>query len=216
MQRVIHSPSNFSDFSTAGFIFAVCNNRNLALFFSSPEPKAHGWANSIQVTQASVRRPSVHNFKHLLWNHRANQTQISYGDILRTREWKFVQMVLVTWPRWPPHPYMVKTFKNLRLQNQKADDLETWYVAFGMWDPTSLFKWCPRLTLTYLTSRSNLLSNAFKWEIFLKTVEAQVIILTWYVYPNETMAISKFQRSMLIFDLSAKLLILESHQYIKT
>ena len=31
-------------------------------------------------------------------------------------------------PRWPPCPYMVKTFKNL-LWNQKADDLETWYVA---------------------------------------------------------------------------------------
>ena len=41
----------------------------------------------------------------------------------------------------------------------------------------------PRLTLTYLTSRSNLLPNAFKWENFrnvdfLKTVEALVIILT--------------------------------------
>ena len=41
----------------------------------------------------------------------------------------------------------------------------------------------PRLTLTYLTSRSNLLPNAFNWEffdklIFLKTVEALVIILT--------------------------------------
>ena len=41
----------------------------------------------------------------------------------------------------------------------------------------------PRLTLTYLTSRSNLLPNAFKWEFFLKvdffnTVKAKVIILT--------------------------------------
>ena len=41
----------------------------------------------------------------------------------------------------------------------------------------------PRLTLTYLTSRSNLLPNAFGWEFFLKvdffnTVEAKVIILT--------------------------------------
>ena len=40
----------------------------------------------------------------------------------------------------------------------------------------------PRLTLTYLTSRSNLLPNPLKWEIsekliFLKTVEALVIIL---------------------------------------
>ena len=40
-----------------------------------------------------------------------------------------------------------------------------------------------RLTLTYFTSRSNLLPYAFKWDFFLKvdflnTVEAKVIILT--------------------------------------
>ena len=39
--------------------------------------------------------------------------------------------------------------------------------------------------------------------IFLKTVEALVIILSWYIQPNETMAINKFQRSRLSFDLSA-------------
>ena len=39
--------------------------------------------------------------------------------------------------------------------------------------------------------------------IFLKTVKALVIILTWYVKTNETMAINKFQRSRLTFDLSA-------------
>ena len=41
----------------------------------------------------------------------------------------------------------------------------------------------PGLTLTYFTSRSNLLPNAFKWGNFskvefLKTIEAKVIILT--------------------------------------
>ena len=41
----------------------------------------------------------------------------------------------------------------------------------------------PRLTLTYLTSRSNLLPNAFKLEIFgkddfLNTIEAKVNIFT--------------------------------------
>ena len=60
----------------------------------------------------------------------------------------------------------------------------------------------PRLTLTYLMSRSNLLPNAFKWDFFLKvdffnTIEAKVITLTLYVKPNETMAINKFQRSRL-------------------
>ena len=44
----------------------------------------------------------------------------------------------------------------------------------------------PRVTLTYLTSRSSLFPDAFEWEIFwkvdfLNTVEAKVIILTWYV-----------------------------------
>ena len=52
--------------------------------------------------------------------------------------------------------------------------------------------------------------------IFWKTVEGLVIILHWYIQPNETIAINKFQRSRLTFDLSAKSLILESHQYIKT
>ena len=54
-----------------------------------------------------------------------------------------------------------------------------------------------------------MLPNAFKWEIFwkvefLNTVEAKVIILTWYIKTNETMAINKFQRSRLTFALSAK------------
>ena len=52
--------------------------------------------------------------------------------------------------------------------------------------------------------------------IFWKTVEGLVIILPWYIQPNETIALNKFQRSRLTFDLSAKSLILESHQYIKT
>ena len=56
-------------------------------------------------------------------------------------ERKFVQTVLVTWSRWPPCPYMVKTLKNLFLWNQKADDLETWYAASGARVLPNLFKW---------------------------------------------------------------------------
>ena len=44
----------------------------------------------------------------------------------------------------------------------------------------------------------------FEKLIFWKIVEALVIILTWYVKLNETLAINKFQRSSLTFDLSAK------------
>ena len=74
---------------------------------------------------------------------------------------KFVQMVLVTWPIWPPCPYMVKTLKNLLLRNQKADDLETWYAASGA---RVLPNYDPGLTLTYFTARSNLVPYASVWE----------------------------------------------------
>ena len=73
-------------------------------------------------------------------------------------------MVQVTWPRWPPCPYMVKTFKNLLLQNQKSYDLETWHVALGTQAVQSLYKWWPGLTLTYFMARSNLVPYAFVWE----------------------------------------------------
>ena len=42
------------------------------------------------------------------------------------------------------------------------------------------------------------LNGIFFWKIdFFNTTEAKVIILTWYVKPNETMAGNKFQRSRL-------------------
>ena len=68
-------------------------------------------------------------------------------SLLGMWEWKFIQTVLVTWPRWPPCPYMVKTLKNLLLRNQKADDLETWYAALGDRVLHSLFKWWPLIDL---------------------------------------------------------------------
>ena len=55
---------------------------------------------------------------------------------------------------------------------------------------------------------SNWLPYAFKWDFlksdFLKTVEAKVNILAYYVQSDDTLAINQFQRSMFTFDLSAK------------
>ena len=53
----------------------------------------------------------------------------------------------VTWLTWPPCPYMVKTLKNLLLQNQLTDDFETWYVALCMWVLPTLFKLFPWVDL---------------------------------------------------------------------
>ena len=41
-------------------------------------------------------------------------------SLLRLGARKIAKMVAVHWPRWPPCPYMVKTFKNLLLQNRDA------------------------------------------------------------------------------------------------
>ena len=82
----------------------------LVCIISSPELKAHGWAYSIPVTPASVRPSSVR--QHFQTSSLKPLGQLNSNFIwrlLRTRERKFVQMVLVTWPRWPPCPYMVKT-----------------------------------------------------------------------------------------------------------
>ena len=57
-------------------------------------------------------------------------------------------------------PIYGKNLKNL-LRNQKAYDLETWYVAQVL---PSLFNDDPGLTLTYFMLRSNLVLYAFVWE----------------------------------------------------
>ena len=41
-------------------------------------------------------------------------------SLLRVGERKTAKMVTVRWPRWRPRPYMVKTFKNLLLQNREC------------------------------------------------------------------------------------------------
>ena len=63
------------------------------------------------IVYQSLRRPSVRQYFH------TSSPQKPLGHLnsnfiwrlLKTREGKFVQMVLVTLPRWPPRPYMVKT-----------------------------------------------------------------------------------------------------------
>ena len=98
----------------------------------------------------------VSKVKVILWPW-SKVTQISKGDLkpkliyiwkLKGEwEWKCIQMSWVTWPTWPPCPYMEKTLKNLLLQNQLTDDLETWYVALSMQVLPRLFKVWPCVDL---------------------------------------------------------------------
>ena len=69
-------------------------------------------------------------------------------SLLGTGERKFVQTVLVTWPRWPPCPYMVKTLK-VGMQHRALV-----FYRFCLIGDTGL-------TMTYFMARSNLVSYAF-------------------------------------------------------
>ena len=80
----------------------------------------------------------------------------------RLEEQRFFQAVGVTWPRWPPCPYMVKTFKN-RCWNRMADVAETWYTALGTQVLPSFFK-DHKLIFDLFTQRSTLVPYAFVWE----------------------------------------------------
>ena len=142
------------------------------LFISLPEPKALWWAYRIGRPLSSVVCPSVrpsvrhpHSLNIFSWETTGPIEAKFHIESPWMGERRFVQTVLVTWPRWLPCPYMVKTLKNLLLRNQKADDLETWYAASGARVLPSFFRNDdPWLTLTYFTARSNLVPYAFVWE----------------------------------------------------
>ena len=50
-------------------------------------------------------------------------------------------MVSVRWPRWPPCPYMVKTFKNLFLRNRECLGAESLHTSSGSGGLPKLLKW---------------------------------------------------------------------------
>ena len=67
-------------------------------------------------------------------------------SLLRLGEQKIAKMVRVHGPRWLPCPYMVKTFKNLLLQNQISPGALSLHKSLGTGDLPKL----PTLTVTFL------------------------------------------------------------------
>ena len=93
-------------------------------------------------------------------------------------ERKFVQTVLVTLPRWPPHPCMVKTLKNLLVLTKRPMTLKLgmqhWVLQYYQVSSND----DPGLTLTYFTARSNLVPYAFIWEKG-KTMDFSEIVVVY-------------------------------------
>ena len=61
-------------------------------------------------------------------------------SLLRVGERKIAKIVAVCWPRWPPRPYMVKTFKNLLLQNRECLGAEPLQESSGTGGLPTLLK----------------------------------------------------------------------------
>ena len=117
------------------------------------------------------------------------------------REWKWVQMVDVIWPRWPPCSYMVTTFKNLLFWNQKVDDHETWHAALVPRVLPNLFKWWPWVDLDLFYSTVKVGPHCF-WIgkclscRFQETIEVCEVKVGTYSQINEYMMIYDNPRSM--------------------
>ena len=114
----------------------ISAGRIRVLVFSSPEQKAPRWANSIY--QWLLRRSSVNIFKHF---HLETTGPIELKFHMENLRMRNESLFKWSWSHdQDGRPYMVKNPKNFLLQNQKADDLGTWYESLGMWGLPSLFK----------------------------------------------------------------------------
>ena len=136
--------------------------------------------------------------------------------VLGEWEWKFIQMSWVTWPTWPLCQYMVKTLKNLLLQKQKADDLETWYVALSMQVLPRLFKLWPwvDLDLFYVKVKFGYIGfcmgESENYLFFLELIAALGLKVAWSIQLNEVMKLSEYRRSRSFFDLGQRSLRFQS------
>ena len=88
-----------------------------------------------------VVRTSVNTFQTISSLKPLSQFRSTFiWSLLRSWEQKIAKMVTVRWPRWPPCPYMIKTFKNLLLQTRGCLDAESLHKSSGKGDLPKLLK----------------------------------------------------------------------------
>ena len=125
--------------------------------FISPMPKAHWCTYSIGRHPSYVVRLST--FSNIFSSEATGPIEAKFHvEALWVGERKFLQMVMVTWPRWPPCPYMEKTWKKSSSPEPKGWWPWNLICSIG-YSSTTKF-----LQMTYFTARSNLVPYAFVWE----------------------------------------------------
>ena len=114
-------------------------------------PYAFVWEKCWEFQMISPLKPLGQCCSNFIWS------------LLRLGERKIAKMVTVHWPRWPPCPYMIKTFKNLLLQNSGCLGVESLHKSSGMGGLPKLLKWWSYFDVDLFTARSSLLPYAFVW-----------------------------------------------------
>ena len=124
------------------------------------------------------------------------------------KEWKWVQMAYVTWPRWSPCPYMLTNFRIFLLLKRKADEFETWYAALSTRVLPSLFKWYHWVDNDLFYDKVKFgplcfcMEKKIKQWIFPKLLRPIVAIkFGWCSQLNEYMKLYEYQRSRTFIDL---------------
>ena len=149
-------------------------------YYSSPELYGSGWAivwlrmsYCDHLLSVICRRPQLWTTSPLkpLGQFSSN----FMWSLLLKEDWKIVQMITVRHSRLPPCPYMVKTLKNLLLQNQESFKAESWYIASRTQGLQSCSNDDPRLTFDLFTAKSNLHPHAFVWGKYWKVIFSKCI-----------------------------------------
>ena len=133
------------------------------LFLSSPEPKAQWWAYRIGRPLSSVCVYVCQHFQTFSSQKPMGQSKSNFiCSFHGMGKRKFIQLVQVTWPRWSPCPYMVKTSKKSSSPEPKGRWPWNLVCSIGCLSTTICSNDDPGLILTYVTA--NLVPYTFVWE----------------------------------------------------
>ena len=102
-------------------------------------------------------------FKCLHWNRLSNFHQILHGAFSRKGIDNLFKWCRAVETRWLPCQYMVKTLKNLLLQNHENFEAESRYIALATLGYLVCLNDGRRLTFDLFTVRSNLRLYTFVW-----------------------------------------------------
>ena len=110
---------------------------------------------------------NIENFKRPLLKPLSQCCSNFMWSLVRLGEGKIAKMVVVHWLRWLQCPYMVKTFKNLLLQNQISPGVLSLHKPSGTGDLPKLLQWWSYVDIWPFYGKVKFACHAFVWALYL-------------------------------------------------